>query len=127
MGFELQTDRLHQENVIFSSRLNLLLIGESMLLVSYVSALNLDATTKSWILPALCIIGFVITIVFQIIIFEHSKYIFKLAEKIKKEFPDVGILKENPVSNITRFLSLMIPSAFIVIWFIFYMIFVFDF
>ena len=53
MSFELQTDRLHKENVIFSSRLNLLLIGESMLLVSYVSALNLDATTKSWILPAL--------------------------------------------------------------------------
>ena len=118
MSFKLQTDRLHQENQIFSSRLNLLLIGESMLLVSYVSTLNLDATIKSWMPFTLSILGSVITFVFWIIIWDHSNYIRKLAKKLKEDFPDVGILKENPVSAITIFLSIMIPLIFILIWII---------
>ena len=119
MGFNLQTDRLHQENQIFSSRLNLLLVGESMLLVSYVGALSLDASTKSWLLWTLCILGIFITAVFWVIIIDHSKYIIKLHNKIKKDFPDVGILKENPVSTITFFLSIMIPLVFISVWGVF--------
>jgi len=118
MGFELQTDRLHQENVIYSSRLNLLLIGESMLLVSYVSALSLEAS-KKWVLFDLSVLGIIITAVFWVIIWEHSKYISKLQKKIKRDFSDVDILKENPVSTITNFLSLMIPPIFISIWGVF--------
>ncbi len=116
MTVELQTDRLHQENVIFSSRLNLLLIGESMLLVSYVSSLALNDSIKSWLPFTLCTLGVTITFVFSIIIIEHRKYIIKLHNKIKKEHSYVEILKENPVSTITYFLSLMIPTIFILIW-----------
>ena len=119
MGFELQTDRLHQENEIFSSRLNLLLVGESMLLVSYVGALSLDDSTKSWLLWTLCILGILITSVFWVIIIEHSGYISKLERKIKENFPKVGILKENPVGTITSFLSIMIPLIFITVWGVF--------
>ena len=119
MGFELQTDRLHQENEIFSSRLNLLLVGESMLLVSYVSSLALNDSIKSWLPFTLCILGILITAVFWTIINDHRKYIIKLHNKIKEEFPKVEILKENPVSTITYFLSLMIPSIFIAIWGVF--------
>lgn len=116
MTFKLQTDRLHQENEIFSSRLNLLLVGESMLLVSYVSSLALNDSIKSWLPYTLCFLALLITAVFWAIIIEHSKYISKLAKKIKDDFPDVGILKENPVGAITIFLSLMIPLIFICIW-----------
>ena len=116
MGFNLQTDRLHQENEIFSSRLNLLLVGESMLLLSYVSALSLNDSTKSWLLWVLCILGILVTSVFWVIIIDHRNYIIKLQNKIKTDFPDVGILKENPVSTITFFLSIMIPSIFITVW-----------
>ncbi len=120
MGFELQTDRLHQENEIFSSRLNLLLVGESMLLVSYVSSLALNESIKSWLPYTLCFLGILITAVFWTMIIEHSKYISKLSKKIKEDFPEIGILKENPVGAITIFLSLMIPLIFIFIWGIFF-------
>ena len=116
MGFELQTDRLHQENEIFSSRLNLLLVGESMLLVSYVSSLALNDSIKSWLPSTLCFLGILITAVFWTIINEHRRYIIKLHDKIKEGFPKVEILKENPVSSITYFLSLMIPLIFICLW-----------
>ena len=119
MGFELQTDRLHQENEIFSSRLNLLLVGESMLLVSYVSSFALETSIKRWLPYTLSILGILITIVFWIIINEHRKYIIKLHNKIKDDFKEVPILYENPVSAITFFLSLMIPSIFIATWIVF--------
>jgi hypothetical protein len=122
MTQRLQTDRLHQENAIFSNRLNLLLIGESMLLVSYVGAWNIVDSSKSGILWSLCILGFLITLVFSIIIKEHSKYISKLAEKIQKNFPDVAILGENPASRITNFLAVMLPASFMFIWIYFLII-----
>jgi len=115
LSFELQTVRLHQENEIFSSRLNLLLVGESMLLVSYVSALSLDSS-KRWILFILSILGLLITTVFMVIIREHSKYISRLVEKMKNDYPGIDILKENPVGAITRYLSFMVPSIFFSIW-----------
>ena len=86
MTQRLQTDRLHQENAIFSNRLNLLLVGESMLLVSYVGAWNIVDSSKSWILWSLCVLGLLITLVFSIIIFEHSEYISRLLRKYKKIF-----------------------------------------
>lgn len=123
MTYDLQTDRLYQENVIYTNRLNLLLIGESMLLVSYVSALNLDIT-KKWILWVLPVTGILITFIFCLIIWDHSKYITSLHKKIIQDFPDVDILKKNPVSAITNFLSLMIPSIFIAIWIVFLILYI---
>ena len=102
-------DRLHTEQVFFSQRLNMFFVAESMLIISFITTLNIELEHNIEFL--LAIIGGIVTCMFQFVFWDNSKEIKKLAIKVKEQTDYVGI---SP--SINYFFGIMLPAVFIVVW-----------
>lgn len=113
MNSDRRLNRLHQEQSLFSTRLNMFFVAESMLILAYISALNIEsAAYLNWVFG---VIGLVVTIIFLFVFYDQAKYIVGFIEKIEEFDTDY----KNPSKQTNIILGLFLPLIFCVVWFIF--------
>lgn len=101
-------NRLYQENTLFATRLSSFFIAESMLLISYASAINLIGTVKIFG-SVICTLGVFVTLGFVPVFFSHISYI----NKLKAELDKFG--EEYP-RDYNDFLGKSLPVILTIIW-----------
>lgn len=107
--------RLYQENTLFTNRLSVFFIAESMLFIAFFSAINLFGNTAVSNIDLYCLLlstsGLAITVTFTLIFFSHIKYINNLKSKLDEfheEYPE----------DYNAFIGKSIPLFFIFVWLI---------
>ncbi len=101
-------NKLYQENTLFTNRLSLFFVAESMLFISYVSAINLAETTKFFGI-IICTLGIAVTFSFALVFFGHVNYINKLKEKLDK-------FDEEYPKDYNDILGKSLPMFFVAVW-----------
>ncbi len=117
-GFDYRIGIIKDEENSLSTKLNLFVVSESMLVITFVTALNLGVQYE--IIPVmLVIIGLIVTFVFLCTIISYGRYISDLEERFKKDFPESGI-KFHYFSYST--IGVILMTSFIGMWVMFFIL-----
>jgi Ca2+/Na+ antiporter len=108
--------RLHQEDNLFTSRINLFLVAESMMLISYITSLNLGILNK-WISIMLSCLAILISCVFLLILYNHSIHIRQLRVSLEDMYPEYKEERDKkPIVYANVFLGIILPLIFCIVW-----------
>jgi len=112
-NYDRKLNRLYQEENLFSSRMNLFVIAESMLLISYITSLTLQ-DAHHWIAYATSLLGIIVSLSFLIVFFDQSRHI----KDFRKDLKDSSSF-DNKGGYISGYLGLLLPIIFLAVWFTF--------
>jgi hypothetical protein len=114
-------DFLSHENKLFTSRVNLLLVAESLLFISYVTSLTSNIAINNNVHYLLCFLGIAITILFWLINARSARNLERLKLTIDDALPfhkKLRSMRSNPKipfsTNIA--LSWILSFVFLYIW-----------
>ncbi len=102
-------DNLKTEQMFFSQRLNLFFIAESMLIIAFVTTINISLDYNFKFL--LAILGFITTIIFFYPFIDNANELRKLAKKVKEQ---MGYYSFSTTSNF--FFGIAFPIIFLIVW-----------
>lgn len=112
---EKRYNRLFQENTLFSNRLSLFFVAESMLFISFVTSFN-AVTAASFFRNVICVLGFAISFAFAALFFNHIKYIDKLKKSLDEH-------KEDYPKDYNDIIGKSIPIVIAFVWIMFLFIY----
>lgn len=107
------------ENEIFTNRINLFFLAESMLFVSFATSMtNITSVDfKIHISSLLIALGISTTILFMFVLWRHSKDLYILKKKVDDKIPIIKeIRKQRDWGSANIILSQLFPEAFLFIW-----------
>ena len=119
---ELLLDELRREDELFTSRLNLFLVAESLLFLSYATFLGV-LNLNNLIIYEINLLGICITFIYAVVINRSAIYIDEIRGKLTDIYPNYKELKDERegkgnVNNWFRSLPIVFIIAWIMLFFI---------
>ena len=116
--YDRKLNKIHQEDNLFTSRINLFLVAESMLLISYVTSLNFSKD-NDLIGLLLIILAIALTLVFWNILNKNVDYIKQLRTNLEDAYPSYKEERDKkPITYANDLLGFVLPFVFLIVWII---------
>lgn len=100
-------ERLNNENNYILQHLNMFFIAESMLILAYITSLNVESAV--FIRALLNMAGMGVTAIFLVHFIFNSKNLRELEKKVKKEYKSFS-------TSFNIFMGSFIPLIFFLVW-----------
>jgi hypothetical protein len=116
---KLLSDQLHLDDKYFTSRVNLFFLAESLLLITYVTSLTIEASNKiiSFIIG---FFGIFITYLYMIVLWRHTINIHNIKDELENLYPNYKKMKRCIMipGGANMIFGRVLPGTFFIFWII---------
>ena len=119
---ELLLDELRREDELFTNRLNLFLVAESLLFLSFATFLGVLKLNKI-IIYEMSLLGIIITFIYAVVINRSVIYIDEIKGRLEDIYPNYLELKNERIGkgNVNNWFRIL-PIVFIITWIMLFII-----